>query len=177
MTGTDELARSSQDPRPPTLNALTGEAARAHLLTCLDVPRWAEEVLAGRPYADPHQLETAMRAAGRTLSDEELTRALARHPRIGERPDATRHDARHSEHEQAGVDRTDDELARRLVAGNRAYEERFGRVFIIRAAGRDGAEVLDELQRRLAHSDEQERAETIEQLLQIALLRVREVSA
>ena len=73
------------------------------------------------------------------------------------------------------MDRGDTDVARRLAAGNRAYEERFDRVFIIRAAGRDAAEILEELRRRLDNSDEAERAETIDQLTQIALLRVREV--
>ena len=116
-----------------------------------------------------------MRAAAATLTDDELEQALARHPRIGERADAARHDAAHSTREQAGVDRDDAEVAAALAAGNRAYEERFDRVFIIRAAGRDAPEILGELRRRLDNTDEAERAETVDQLAQIAVLRVREV--
>ena len=152
---------------------LADEEARARLLTCLDVPRWAEQVVAGRPYADWSRLEAAMRSAALTITDEELAGALARHPRIGERADAVRHEAAHSEREQAGVDRADEDLAAALLEGNRAYEERFGQVFIIRAAGRDGPEILDQLRRRLGHTGEQERTETVEQLLQIALLRAK----
>ena len=84
-----------------------------------------------------------MAPAAATLTDDELERALARHPRIGERADAARHDAGHSTREQAGVDRDDADVAARLAEGNRAYEERFDRVFIIRAAGRDAPEILD----------------------------------
>jgi 2-oxo-4-hydroxy-4-carboxy-5-ureidoimidazoline decarboxylase len=113
--------------------------------------------------------------ASAAISDEELEHALARHPRIGERADADRHDAAHSTREQAGVDRGDADLARRLEEGNRAYEDRFGRVFIIRAAGRDAREILDQLRTRLDNSDEAERTETIDQLTQIALLRSREM--
>lgn len=156
------------------LNTMPEEAARARVEAALDIPRWAQEVVAGRPYADSHQLQTAARTAARTITDAELTRALARHPRIGERADAARHDAAHSEREQGRIDRSDERLAEQLRDGNLAYEQRFGRVFIIRAAGRDGHEVLDQLEVRLTHTDEQERAETIEQLLQIALLRLEE---
>lgn len=156
-------------------NALAEETALARLLTCLDCPRWAQQVAAGRPYADWPALEAVAGEAARTLTDAELTRALARHPRIGERADAARHDATHSGREQSGVDRADSELVGQLLEGNRAYEERFGRVFLIRAAGRDGREILDHLGRRLRHTDAQERAETIEQLAQISLLRLREV--
>jgi 2-oxo-4-hydroxy-4-carboxy-5-ureidoimidazoline decarboxylase len=60
-----------------------------------------------------------------------------------------------------------------LVGGNHAYEERFGHVFLIRAAGRTPAEMLAELRRRLANDAEVERAEATEQLAQITGLRVR----
>ena len=66
-------------------------------------------------------------------------------------------------------------LCEMLAAGNRAYEERFDRVFIIRAAGRDAEEILRQLRRRLDNTDDAERTETIEQLTQIALLRAQEV--
>ena len=69
------------------------------------------------------------------MSDEELERALARHPRIGERAEAPRrHDAGHSTREQSGVDgRPTPTSSAELADGNLAYEERFGRVFIIKA--------------------------------------------
>lgn len=147
---------------------------RTRLLTCLDVPRWADDVLAGGPYASLDSMEVAMTERAAAMSDEELERALARHPRIGERADAARHDAGHSTREQSGVDRSDVDVVRRLEDGNRAYEERFGRVFIIRAAGRDAPEILAQLRRRLLNADDVERAETITQLTEIALLRNRE---
>lgn len=143
-------------------------------MTCLDVPRWADEVLAAGPFDSLEAMEATMTEIAAGITDRELEQALARHPRIGERADATLHDASHSTREQAGVDSDDAETARQLAAGNRAYEERFDRVFIIRAAGRDAAEILDQLRLRLDNTDEAERAETINQLTQIALLRNRE---
>ena len=70
------------------LNALDADEARRRLLVCLDVPRWADDVAAGRPYTDVGQVEAAMVAASATITDAELEQALARHPRIGERADA-----------------------------------------------------------------------------------------
>ena len=64
------------------------------------------------------------------------------------------------------------DTAARLAACNAAYEERFGRVFLIRAAGRDAEAILAELDRRLGNDDETERAETVDNLRQIALLRL-----
>ena len=155
-------------------NAMDDDAARERLLVCLDVPRWADDVLAGRPYASIGEIEAAMTAASATITDDELEQALARHPRIGERADAQKHDAAHSTREQSGVDHGDADLARRLEEGNRAYEERFGRVFIVRAAGRTGSDILEHLRHRLDNSDELERAATIDQLTQIAVLRMKE---
>jgi 2-oxo-4-hydroxy-4-carboxy-5-ureidoimidazoline decarboxylase len=60
-----------------------------------------------------------------------------------------------------------------LVDGNRAYEERFDHVFLIRAAGRSPEEMLAELRRRLDNDAESERAEATEQLAQITALRVK----
>jgi 2-oxo-4-hydroxy-4-carboxy-5-ureidoimidazoline decarboxylase len=156
------------------LNGASDEAARRLLLTCLDAPQWADRVLAGRPYGTVGDVEAAMVAASAAISDAELEHALARHPRIGERADAERHDAAHSTREQSGVDRDDADLARRLEEGNRTYEDRFGRVFIVRAAGRSGADILEHLQQRLVNSDELERAATIDQLTQIAVLRMKQ---
>lgn len=151
-------------------NALPEPEARDRLAECLDVPRWVETVAAGRPYADLDALHATARAAA-ALDDEELEQALARHPRIGERAGAG-HDAAHSAREQAGVDPADREVAERIAAGNVAYEERFDRVFLIRASGRTGPQILAELERRLGNDDDAERAETVEQLTQIALLRL-----
>lgn len=156
-------------------NALDEADARGRLLTCLDVPRWADEIVVARPYADLRDIEDRITKVAAGIGEDELEQALARHPRIGERADAARHDASHSTREQAGVDQSDADVTRQLADGNRAYEQRFGRVFIIRAAGRDAPEILDQLRLRLANTDEAERAETINQLTQIALLRFREV--
>jgi 2-oxo-4-hydroxy-4-carboxy-5-ureidoimidazoline decarboxylase len=60
-----------------------------------------------------------------------------------------------------------------LLDGNRAYEQRFGHVFLIRASGRSPEEMLAELRRRLANDPVAERAEVTEQLAQITGLRVK----
>jgi 2-oxo-4-hydroxy-4-carboxy-5-ureidoimidazoline decarboxylase len=142
------------------------ETTREVLLGCLSVPRWADDVLARQPYADAHALLREADQAARELTDEELDQALSGHPRIGERGGAQ------SEQEQSAVDPTQGDTADRLAAGNAAYEERFGRVFLIRAAGRDAEEILAELQRRLHNSDATERDETVDNLRQITLLRL-----
>jgi 2-oxo-4-hydroxy-4-carboxy-5-ureidoimidazoline decarboxylase len=159
-------------PDVSAFNRLSADEAKGLLRTCLDVPRWVDELEGGRPYAGWPALRVAAEESAVTLTDGELEAALARHPRIGERAGAD-HDVQHSEREQAGVDPTDDEVARRLALGNAAYEERFDRVFLIRAAGRTAAEILGELDRRLENDDATERDETVRQLGEIAVLRLK----
>jgi 2-oxo-4-hydroxy-4-carboxy-5-ureidoimidazoline decarboxylase len=163
-------------PGIPRFNRLPEDEARAELATCLDVPRWADDILAGRPYGSLGEIEAVAGPSADAITDDELEAALARHPRIGERA-AAGHDAAFSEKEQSGLDPRDVEVAERLVAGNRAYEEKFDRVFLIRASGRDSHEILRELERRLRNDDVTEREETVNQLRQIALLRLSQILA
>ena len=155
-------------------NTLQEADATRRLLTCLNVPRWAAEVSGGRPYADYSALATAAADAAAQLSDAELSAALDRHPRIGERAGAG-HEAGFSSREQSQVDRGDAAVMAALADGNRQYEQRFDRVFLIRAAGRSSAEILAELRRRLGNDDDTERVETVAALRDIALLRLKDV--
>src|SRR5215475_1376651 len=97
-------------------NALPREEATRRLLTCLNVPRWAAEVAAGRRYADFATLAAQAEASAAQLSDAELSSALDGHPRIGERAGAG-HDAEFSAREQARVDRDDAEVMAALAEG------------------------------------------------------------
>jgi 2-oxo-4-hydroxy-4-carboxy-5-ureidoimidazoline decarboxylase len=80
-----------------------------------------------------------------------------------------------SRSEQAGVDPSDNGTAAALAAGNRAYEEKFGRVFLIRAAGRTATEILAALRTRLTHSPAEEDRIVAQQLREIAVLRLQGV--
>jgi len=150
-------------------NALPEDDATTLVSGCLAVPRWATEVVHGRPYADATALRKQAHEAALHLSDDELAAALSRHPRIGERPDGADEESRMSRSEQSGVEAAD---AARLRSGNAAYEARFGHVFLVRAAGRSSGEILAELERRLANDEAAERTETVTALRDIALLRL-----
>jgi 2-oxo-4-hydroxy-4-carboxy-5-ureidoimidazoline decarboxylase len=147
---------------------ITEPALREGLAAALAVPRWIEDVASRAPFADLAALLAVARAEATPLAPEEVAQAIAHHPRIGERPTGSGTSAAMSRAEQG--DATD--LADELAAGNAAYEKRFGRVFIIRAAGRSRAEILAELNRRLELDDTTELLIVGEQLRDIALLRL-----
>jgi 2-oxo-4-hydroxy-4-carboxy-5-ureidoimidazoline decarboxylase len=152
------------------LNAASDEAVTATLLACCDVPSWAAAVRARRPYADEHALLRVADDAARALGPEDVDRALAAHPRIGERAEGAGRSASWSRQEQSGVA---DGTRQTLLEGNRTYEDRFGRVFLICAAGLDGQQILRALRERLGHDDATEAAVVADELRKIALIRLR----
>jgi 2-oxo-4-hydroxy-4-carboxy-5-ureidoimidazoline decarboxylase len=159
-----------------TFNSAPAAELTAALLTCCDVPAWAATVGDSRPHADFDSLLATADEAARSLTPAEVDRALAAHPRIGERAHRPGAEAGWSRQEQSGV-RRDGATQRGLTEGNRAYEDRFGRVFLICAAGRSGAEILDSLHRRLANDDRTEAVVVADELRAIALQRLCRVVA
>lgn len=154
-------------------NSAPRKEAVALLRPCLDIPRWCSELVDGRPYRSVDDLVMAARSAAEPFTADEVDGALAQHPRIGERPAGAGAEASMSRAEQAGVDPSDVAVAAALAEGNREYERRFGRVFLIRAAGRSAPEILDALNERLGHTPAEEQPIIADQLRQIAVLRLR----
>jgi 2-oxo-4-hydroxy-4-carboxy-5-ureidoimidazoline decarboxylase len=130
------------------LNGLPAEAARRLLLDCCASPRWAGVLLAGRPYSSGAGLLRCSDEAVASLTPADLRDALAGHPRIGARAGAA---GSWPGQEQAGVAGADEATLRELAAGNRAYEQRFGHIYLICATGRTAAELLAVLRARLAN--------------------------
>lgn len=155
-------------------NAATGERLMAALLACCDAPRWAEAVGAGRPYPDVDALVAAADKAAGTLEAHEIDRALAAHPRIGERAEGSDVESAWSRQEQSTV-RRDHATQQALVEGNRAYEEKFGRVFLICATGLSAEQILAALHARLGNDPEREDEIVADELRKIAALRVRKL--
>ena len=145
---------------------------RELLRSCLAVPRWVEQIAEAAPFASAEELLDQARHAAEPLEPAEIELALADHPRIGARPQGTGLSAAFSNAEQRAPDADDAELAAKVAAGNAAYEDRFGRVFLIRAAGRTRSEVYAEQQRRLALDDETDLRIVAHELREIALLRL-----
>ena len=96
--------------------------------------------------------------------------AFAAHSRIGEHGGPA-----WSAGEQAGAAHASDDVRRALEEGNRAYEERFGHVFLINATGKGADEMLRALERRLGNDAEAELTEASEQQRQITRLRLEKL--
>jgi 2-oxo-4-hydroxy-4-carboxy-5-ureidoimidazoline decarboxylase len=151
-----------------SFNAASAADAEAAMLSCCGSRAFASVVAAGRPYASADALESAITAAFASLSWDDILEAMAGHPRIGDRATGL------SAAEQSGV--TDASRAA-LEAGNLAYEERFGYVFLICATGLSGDQVITALRERLSHHPRAERAVAASEVLKITVLRARQLAS
>lgn len=154
-------------------NSADAAAAASVVGVWAAVPAWVDAVLAGRPYASVDALTARAAALADAWTPADLDTALARHPRIGQRPIGAGAEAAASRREQAAMTDAAAGVADAIAAGNAAYEERFGRVFLIRAAGRSPEAILAELRRRLGNDEDTEAREALGQLAEIAILRLR----
>ncbi|MBV1854712.1 2-oxo-4-hydroxy-4-carboxy-5-ureidoimidazoline decarboxylase [Catellatospora tritici] len=156
-------------------NELPAPRAEAELLACCASPAWAAQVTAGRPYPDEDALVAAGEVALDGLDWAEIERALAAHPRIGERARGDSREAAWSRREQSGAADADATTAQALVAANRAYEERFGHVFLIFASGRSAEQMLAAARARLEHDALAEREVVRRELSAITVHRLRKL--
>lgn len=142
----------STNPILETWNALTPDAAAAAILPCNGSLAWAEQLAALRPFETPFDLTCTADIVWRALSLSDWQQAFDSHPRIGERhaKSATATSLALSEAEQSAAQLTAaTETA--LAAANRAYEEKFGRIFVVCATGKSAEEMLLILQHRLSN--------------------------
>lgn len=121
------------------------EAERA-LYDCFADHDWAARVAAGRPFRDLDAVLAAAERAWSELKPGDWLRAFSAHPRIGERGG---HAPETSDREQAAVTKASAATLAALATENRRYEERFGHIFLIAAAGRGADEILHALRTRM----------------------------
>lgn len=156
-------------------NHLTDSDAMALIHPCVAIPGWADALVRGRPYSSRDALFLTAQAMTQRWDEAALAQALSAHPRIGEKPAGSQAEAALSRQEQGAVNDRDAALVQALREGNARYEARFGRVFLIRAKGRSGEDILQALHARLENSDAQEVRAALEQLREITLLRLEGV--
>lgn len=141
------------------LDRLPAAAARAALERCCGAARWLDAMLARRPFGDADRLLATAEVEAESLGPDDWREAFAHHPRIGDR-EALRarfaSTAAWAQGEQAGAVVASDAVLDALSNGNRAYEERFGYIFVVCATGRSAEEMLEMLERRLTHAPEEE---------------------
>ena len=160
------------------LNRLDEAAARAALERCCGARRWVEGVCAARPFRDRAALfEAAERAFG-GLERADWLEAFAHHPRIG---DLAALRAKYAStaawagEEQRGAAGAGEAVLAALADGNRAYEERFGYIFIVCATGKSANEMLTLLRARMPNPPEREIGNAAGEQMKITRLRLEKL--
>lgn len=132
-------------------------------------------MLARRPFGSRDALHRAARDEWWALGPDDWRKAFSHHPKIGDRASlAARFPATHalSEKEQAGVASAPAAVFDALAEDNRAYEQRFGYIFIICATGKNAETMLARLRDRLANDPETEIRIAAEEQAKITALRL-----
>jgi 2-oxo-4-hydroxy-4-carboxy-5-ureidoimidazoline decarboxylase len=127
-----------------SFNTAPPDEAISVMLACCASRRFAAAMAAGRPYPSAAATLAAVDAAFASLTWPDVLEAMDSHPRIGARVSGQ------SAAEQSGVA---DTARAALAAGNVAYEDRFGHVFLICATGLSGDQMLAALKERLRNND------------------------
>jgi 2-oxo-4-hydroxy-4-carboxy-5-ureidoimidazoline decarboxylase len=157
-------------------NGLRPEEAAEEILPCCGSKAWARKMAARRPILNEVDLLAAGDQAWNSLPESDWLEAFRSHPRIGELhspASAPARSAAWSGEEQRRVGTSTEDVKAALAEGNRAYEQRFNRIFIICATGKTATEILETLERRLRNDGAAELHEAAEQQRQIAQLRLK----
>ena len=157
------------------LNAMDGPELASALADFCAAPEWVARVAAARPFANAAAVFTAADAADRSVTNDGWLEAFRHHPRIGERTAERRQSdfaQRSSSREQARLAEASADETAALAEANRAYEARFGHVFIVCASGKSAPEMLALLRERLNNDPKAELTIAADELKKITRLRL-----
>jgi 2-oxo-4-hydroxy-4-carboxy-5-ureidoimidazoline decarboxylase len=141
-------------------------------------PWVADRTATGRPYADLAGLHAAMcRHVEQSGQATQLTLIRA-HPELAGkaalRGELTAESTR--EQQGAGLDLCSAEEFKKLHALNDAYNKKFGFPFIVAVKGRTRSSILELMEQRLQNDSEAEMQQALQQIYQIALYRLQEMT-
>jgi len=156
-------------------NSLPCAEAAREILPCCGSRAWAQAMTDRRPIANEAALLAACDGIWSSLGEDDWLEAFRSHPRIGESAasSVSSRSAGWSSEEQSKVGTADHDVKAALAEAHRAYEGRFGRIFIVCATNKSAPEILEILRRRLDNDDAAELREAGEQQRQIAHIRLK----
>lgn len=157
-------------------NQLPPEEAAREILACCGSNAWASAMASKRPFLDDAALLAASNEVWRSLSEAGWLEAFRSHPRIGESRSETTvavQSSAWSAQEQQKAATAEEAVKTALKWGNREYEQKFGRIFIVCATGKSASEILEILRRRLHNDDATELQQAAEEQRQIMHIRLK----
>jgi 2-oxo-4-hydroxy-4-carboxy-5-ureidoimidazoline decarboxylase len=157
-------------------NQLPFTDAVGEVIPCCGSKSWAQLLAGRRPVASESSLLAASDDIWRSLDPSGWLEAFQAHPRIGEsstRAPVGPQSQSWSRQEQGQVTTADETVKTELAEANRAYEQRFGHIFIVCATGKSASEILAILRRRMQNDGNTELREAADEQRQITQLRLK----
>jgi OHCU decarboxylase len=151
------------------LNALPEDLAAENFRACCGSSRWVDAMVASRPFESRDDLFEFSDAVWRRTDPSDWHEAFSHHPRIGERSSGW------SAGEQSSLGVTDDSVRDELARANRAYEDKFGQIYIVCATGKSAGEMLALANERMANDAATELKVAAEEQRKITQLRLRKL--
>ena len=160
------------------LNSLPPADAEKQLLQCCGSTRWAKQIAEARPYSTLDALLASANEIWWSLDRNDWLEAFRSHPKIGEKKAAepvSTQAHQWSGQEQSGVGTASKDTVDSLATLNRAYEQKFGFIFIICATGKTSGEMLSALRERLEHEAADELPIAAAEQSKITVLRLKKL--
>lgn len=151
-------------------DAMPESQAMQLLRECCGSSRWAEEMLARRPFRSREAALDAADEIWTSLDGDDWREAFAHHPRIGEQTTSSI-----AAREQSGVSGAAVDVRQALAKANRDYEQRFGYIYIVCATGKSAQEMLAIATSRLQNDPDKELRVAAEEQRKITRLRLQKL--
>ncbi|SNC64730.1 2-oxo-4-hydroxy-4-carboxy-5-ureidoimidazoline decarboxylase [Hymenobacter gelipurpurascens] len=141
------------------LNHLSRTGLADALRKCCGSSAWVEAMRSIFPVADVETLLQKATTIWHGLSEADWREAFTHHPKIGDIKSLKEKFASTSTWaagEQGAVKQAPQQVLEELAAGNEAYEQKFGYIFIVCATGKSAEKMLALLQARLPNPPQEE---------------------
>lgn len=159
-------------------NGLPRQDAIDSLMRCCGSQRWAERMMAARPFKSMEEIFDAAQRHWKNLEISDCLEAFGHHPRIGNLDSMRKKYAATSSwasEEQQGAQAASEETINRLAIGNAEYETKFGHIFLICATGKSASEMLTSLEARMTHDSGTEIQIAMDEQAKITRLRLEKL--
>lgn len=166
------------NPSLHDFNRRNREEAVEALIKCCGSHQWAAQLADARPFEDLDALISRASSIWQGLTPVDWFEAFSHHPKIGGKKaqqSQTEQEQKWSEQEQSAAATTKSELLEELERLNRAYEDRFGYIFIVCATGKSTYEMIGLLRARTENDPETELRIAAEEQQKITELRLRKL--
>lgn len=162
------------------LNHLPQPQLKERLTRCCGSSAWVQKMLVLFPCANKDALLAAADDLWFGLEEKDWLEAFSHHPKIGDTAslkETFANTATWAAGEQALVQEASQKTIQQLAIGNKAYEEKFGYIFIVYATGKSAEEMLNRLQSRLPNSKDEELKIAAAEQAKITRLRLEKLLA